>query len=82
MSRDDLIDNFTKLVVAILSLIPWVVGLRLDLKRRKEKKERERRHNTHIHHTGKAKTKAASANGECGEDRSRHNSRSDPGLRE
>jgi hypothetical protein len=69
MTRDDIVDNLFKLLVAVIGIMPWTVGFCMELKRRKEKKERERHHNAHRHIEGHHKTETTHSNGEHGENR-------------
>jgi len=79
---DKLFDKLFRLLLAVIGLVPWAVGLRMDIKRRKEKKKRERKHNTNLHSQGTAKAKAANAGGQHSEDRHRDSSRDNPRVRD
>jgi hypothetical protein len=72
MTRDDIVDNLFKLLVAVISILPWTVGFCVELKRRKEKKERERSYHTHRHDERHHKTEVTHSDGEHGKSRTRN----------
>lgn len=79
---DKLFDKLFRLLLAVIGLVPWAVGLHMDVKRRKEKKKRERRHNTNLHSQRATKGKAANASGQHSEDRHRDSSGDNPRVRD